>query len=100
MDYHHLGSSFPAYSANVILCNSSNINIHLLPYNTKLPNALNNVNDKSKTKCNASESYGLGCFLFARRYLGNGAHTCLFSFPSGTEMFYFPEFANQLIVET
>ena len=40
MDYHQLGLSFPAYSANFILCNSLSINTHLLPYNTKLPNAL------------------------------------------------------------
>ena len=38
----------------------------------------------------------LGSFLFARRYLGNVVLRQLFSFPPGTEMFYFPGFAPSL----
>ncbi len=43
-----------------------------------------------------SEDNGLGFSFFARRYLGNiVTYVTLFSFPPGTEMFHFPEFASR-----
>ncbi len=47
-----------------------------------------------------AEAHGLGCSLFARRYLGNVVtYVTFFSFPLGTEMFHFPRCAPQSLTD-
>ncbi len=59
------------------------------PYNPRIPYGV-------QLTLSSIGDHGLGFFHFARRYLGNFAIASLFSIPPGTEMFYFPGYANQL----
>jgi hypothetical protein len=75
-DYHRLGSSFPACSANEAFCNSLNINVQFPSYNPKLPNRRKHRCLSLACQSALSPSIGklgLGSSLFARRYLENCA---------------------------
>ena len=79
-DYYPLGLCFPAYSANKIFFDFPHINMKLLPYNPEISC------EKSVWALPLSLAAIKG-ILFLRT---------LFSFPPGTEMFYFPGFASHI----